>query len=102
MPRGRLNGLTKYAQYHNIAILRQGFMRHPGRKSLLSNAVIKLIYQKCLPDRCNSGICPAVQSCPLGLLQQEERFDYPFAGHNLCKGCASCVSACPYNAIKLV
>ncbi len=68
----------------------------------MPNTVISLDYNKCRPDLCNSGSCLAVPACPLKLLQQEEDFSFPMANSTLCKGCARCISACPYEALKLI
>jgi len=67
----------------------------------MSNPLVALDYQKCRPDRCNKGYCIAASSCPLGIIRQEEPYDYPMAYPSACKGCSKCVSACPQKAISL-
>lgn len=67
----------------------------------MSNKVLSLNYYKCDPEQCNNGYCLAVQACPLKIIEQEERFAYPFAGSSICKGCAKCTNACPMEAISL-
>ncbi len=68
----------------------------------MADTMFNLDYRKCNPDRCNGGTCLAVAACPLHLIAQEEQYDYPMANTPLCKGCARCVTACPFAAISLV
>jgi len=67
----------------------------------MPNTMISVNYHKCRPDLCNSGYCVAVPECPLKLIEQEEKFGFPMANPSLCKGCAKCVSACPFGALTL-
>ncbi|MFU8794030.1 MAG: 4Fe-4S binding protein [Dethiobacteria bacterium] len=63
--------------------------------------MITLNYQKCRPDLCNSGYCTAIPACPLKLIEQEEKYGFPMTNSAVCKGCAKCVTACPFKAITL-
>jgi len=59
-------------------------------------------YQKCKPDKCGDGICNAATECPNKVLRQESRYEFPFSHpSHFCKGCAKCVSACPFQAIHI-
>lgn len=59
-------------------------------------------YNKCRPEQCDSGKCPAALACPQKLLKQEEPYQAPMPDPSICKGCAECVRACPLKAMKLV
>jgi translation initiation factor RLI1 len=67
----------------------------------MPNKLIVLDYYKCRPNLCNNGCCVAAPSCPLGIIRQEEPYDFPMANPSVCKGCAKCVTACPLEAISL-
>ncbi len=67
----------------------------------MPNSLVSLDYNKCRPDLCNDGHCAAISSCPLKIIQQEEKYGFPMANSSICKGCAKCVSACPLNALSL-
>ena len=58
-------------------------------------------YNKCRPDRCESGICKATQACRYKLLNQEKFYDMPMADPFICRGCGDCVRACPLKAIEI-
>lgn len=56
----------------------------------------------CTPYACSpDGKCPAVRECKHRVLKQEERGEPPFQ-FGLCQGCATCVTACPRKAIKMM
>lgn len=57
--------------------------------------------ERCQPERCDKGICPARKECPVKALWQEEPYSLPFLSGALCNGCAKCVAACPLRAIQL-
>ena len=56
-------------------------------------------FNKCHPDKCDSGICKAVEACPRKLLVQEAAYEVPMTNPFLCRGCADCIRACPQDAI---
>ena len=59
-------------------------------------------FEKCRPDRCDKGICAAVQACTHKLVKQEAPDDMPMFHPSTCKGCGECVRACPLKAIEIV
>ena len=67
----------------------------PKKKALVD-------YNKCHPDKCDKGICPAVAACPHHLLEQEAPYQIPMPNPSICQGCSKCVRACPYGAMKLM
>ena len=64
--------------------------------------IAEIDYQKCRPHKCGNGICTAVMECPNKVLRQEDPYDFPFSHpSHFCKGCAKCVDACPFKAIRI-
>lgn len=59
-------------------------------------------YNKCHPQECNGGICPATQACERKLLRQEAPNEVPMTDPSLCRCCADCARACPKKAIQVV
>jgi translation initiation factor RLI1 len=59
-------------------------------------------YEKCHPERCDSGVCAAVLKCPIKLWGQEEPYDLPHPTAGFCQECGTCVDSCPLEAIKLL
>ncbi|MFP3974809.1 MAG: 4Fe-4S binding protein [Chloroflexota bacterium] len=59
-------------------------------------------FNKCHPERCDHGLCVAVDACQLHVLQQEAPYEPPMPNPNLCKGCGDCVRACPLKAMVLM
>ena len=59
-------------------------------------------FEKCRPDKCDKGICAAVQVCTHKLVKQEVPDDMPMFHPSTCKGCGECVRACPLKAIQIV
>lgn len=59
-------------------------------------------YRVCLPEKCEDGVCLAVQACPKRLLKQEGRYEMPDPVSNMCLGCGICIQACPLEAIQLI
>jgi translation initiation factor RLI1 len=67
----------------------------PGKMALIQ-------FDKCRPERCEKGICAAVEACPARLLIQEEPYEIPMPDPSLCKGCGDCARACPAKAIIIM
>ena len=61
-----------------------------------------LDFNKCHPERCPEGVCPAVALCPSKLLRQEAPFSIPMPEPFGCRACGECVRACPERAISIV
>jgi heterodisulfide reductase subunit A-like polyferredoxin len=57
-------------------------------------------YSKCHPDKCENGICKAIQACRYKSLKQEKAFEIPMNPF-ICRGCGDCVRACPSKAIQI-
>lgn len=74
--------------------MKRGFAAMP-------NTMFVLDYHKCHPDQCNNGACVAAPVCPAKLIKQEEPYGFPMAISSICKGCAKCVTACPFGAISI-
>jgi ferredoxin len=60
-----------------------------------------VIFDKCRPKEHEGGRCLAIDACPRRVLKQERPGDPPFP-LGLCVGCGTCVTACPFEAIKLM
>jgi translation initiation factor RLI1 len=58
-------------------------------------------YNKCRPQECDSGACPAALACRYKLLKQEKANEAPMADPFICRGCGDCVRACPLKAIEI-
>jgi len=58
-------------------------------------------FNKCHPEKCESGICVAALACSYKLLKQEAPYEIPMTDPFLCRGCAECVRACPFKAIEI-
>ena len=51
---------------------------------------------------CNHCTDPAcVANCPTGAMQKDEETGIVWTDHDVCIGCQTCETACPYNAPKL-
>ncbi len=59
-------------------------------------------FNKCRPENCEGGVCPAIKACSHRLLKQEKLYDFPMTDSGLCQGCGNCARACPLNAIEIV
>ncbi|RME26885.1 MAG: hypothetical protein D6806_05510 [Deltaproteobacteria bacterium] len=68
----------------------------------MAKPVATVDYSICDPSKCSDdGRCPAVKECPQKTLKQEARGEPPVQ-FGMCKGCATCVTACPLKAIKML
>lgn len=57
-------------------------------------------FSKCMPEKCDRGICVATSACELKVLKQRDPYDPPMLkSPDLCLGCGDCAEACPFNAI---
>jgi len=68
----------------------------------MAKAVATIIWDKCRPSEHEGGRCLAAEACPQRVLKQEAPYEPPFPPMNLCRGCGTCVTACPFGAIKLM
>jgi translation initiation factor RLI1 len=67
----------------------------------MAKAVAAIIWDKCKPMEHEDGVCVAAQACPQRVLKQEAKGEPPIP-LGLCRGCGTCVTACPFQAIKLI
>ena len=59
-------------------------------------------YKLCHPEKCKNGICKVVAECTNKLIKQEEPYEMPDLFPDMCLGCAECVKACPFGALKMI
>ena len=67
----------------------------------MAKPVATIIWDKCDPSEHEEGLCIAAAACPQRVLKQEAPFEPPMP-LGLCRGCGTCVAACPRKAIKLM
>jgi translation initiation factor RLI1 len=67
----------------------------------MSSKIALIDFNKCCPDRCESGICKAAEACHYKLLKQEKPHEIPVTDPFICRGCGDCVRACPLKAILI-
>ena len=67
----------------------------------MAKAMAVVDYDRCDPRRCGQEPCPAAKACPTRILRQEGPGEVPMA-LGPCRGCATCVTACPLRAIKML
>lgn len=60
-----------------------------------------IIWDRCKPQEHEGGRCLAVDACPRKVLRQEAPGEPPIP-LGMCQGCGTCVTACPFEAIKLM
>ncbi|MDP2719766.1 MAG: ferredoxin [Dehalococcoidia bacterium] len=55
----------------------------------------------CDPEKCGNGTCAALPECPRKLIKQEAPYEVPYVygDPSLCRGCFSCIQACPLKAV---
>ncbi|MBN1370035.1 MAG: 4Fe-4S binding protein [Dehalococcoidaceae bacterium] len=58
-------------------------------------------FNRCRPDECSDGVCPAALACRRKILVQEKPGEIPMVNPAICRSCSDCVRACPLNAIKI-
>ncbi|MFC1902811.1 4Fe-4S binding protein [Chloroflexota bacterium] len=68
----------------------------------MPNKIALLDFSKCHPEKCDKGICAAVQACSHKLIKQEAPNEIPMFHPSTCQGCSDCARACPQKAIKVV
>ncbi len=56
------------------------------------------LYVPMICQQCENAPCEAV--CPVGAITRDENDDYLKVDYNICIGCRSCVSACPFGAMN--
>jgi translation initiation factor RLI1 len=64
--------------------------------------VAVLDYSKCHPEKCDSGICVAVDACPVKVIKQEAPYELPEIAQHMCVGYEYCVKVCPLDAIRMM
>lgn len=68
----------------------------------MAKPVAVVDYSICDLSKCSTdGICPAAKACPQKVMKQEAKGEAPVQ-FGMCKGCATCVTACPIEAIKMM
>jgi translation initiation factor RLI1 len=58
-------------------------------------------YKICCPKKCKDGVCVAAKECKHKVLKQDEPGEGPYQ-LGMCQGCGTCVTACPFKAIRLL
>jgi translation initiation factor RLI1 len=66
----------------------------------MAKAVAVIVWDRCQPQEHEGGVCLALAACPRRVLIQEKPGEPPYPV-GPCKGCGTCVTACPFEAIKL-
>ncbi len=56
------------------------------------------LYVPMICQQCENAPCEAV--CPVGAITRDENDDYLKVDYNICIGCRSCVTACPFGAMN--
>ncbi len=68
----------------------------------MQSKMAMVAYDKCSPEKCDSGICPAAKACKRRLMRQETLYERPMTDPFLCRACGDCVRACPAGAIRIL
>ena len=61
-----------------------------------------LDYNKCHPEKCDKGICAAVEACPVKVIKQEAPYEPPEIVQHIRVGYEYCVKVCPLDAIRMM
>ena len=56
------------------------------------------VYVPMICQQCENAPCEAV--CPVGAIKRDEDLDFLAVDYDMCIGCRSCVSACPFGAMN--
>ena len=59
-------------------------------------------YKACEPEKCPDGVCQAMLVCEKKILMQETPYEMPDVKASMCLSCATCVQACPQNAVRVM
>lgn len=59
-------------------------------------------YTRCHPERCDTGVCVAIDECPHEVLMQDAPWEVPYVVQKFCVGCGKCSIVCPFRAIKII
>jgi Fe-S-cluster-containing hydrogenase component 2 len=90
----------------NVAAIRRARGRirdgEEGEQKLMTTKMALVNYNKCHPEKCDSGVCAAALACSHKLLRQETLYDIPMTDSSICQGCGDCVRAYPLKAIEIV
>jgi Fe-S-cluster-containing hydrogenase component 2 len=69
---------------------------------LIVDPIPTIDFEKCLPEKCEHGICKAIGACSHKAFIQEEPYEFPMHIASSCTGCRACEAACPLKAIRTV
>ena len=59
-------------------------------------------YHACEPKRCQDGVCQAALVCEKNVLTQSSPYELPDTKASMCLSCATCVQACPEEAVRVL
>ena len=69
---------------------------------MMPRKTVVVDYQVCEPEECEDGICQAALVCEKKILTQEAPYEMPDTKASVCLSCATCVKACPKNAVYVM
>jgi translation initiation factor RLI1 len=67
----------------------------------MQSKIALIQFDKCMPEKCEGGVCIAAKACTHKLIIQEAPGEIPMMNPSLCRGCGDCVRTCPLKAIKI-